>query len=162
MQAEWFDEVYARSPKLWAAVEILLAVLQKSGVPLGKERLGSLDLKDSETIGVYVMDCEAEGLAAEDVTRYGHEARRGFRFFPSSGEFARAIAAVKATRHSTVITDAVHFVREISKGEAVIAMASKAKLEAEGVPWFNSDKEARQSVAHALHGRRTLSQDAKG
>lgn len=80
---DWWKKVYADNTELWAAVLMVLGVLEKAGLPGQRQ-----DLNDNETIAGYVEDCVDRNLDAEKVWAARKWIRNGSKYFPTSPEFA--------------------------------------------------------------------------
>ena len=120
----WADTVYGQHSDLWTAVNVMLQLFLKSGLPMSSERLKQFSLEDMETLAVYVMDLAEAGVTVNDIATDGHAVRRLLRFFPSSSELVTAMLACRQKREPAgIIRDGVYIfqgnaVRIVSRGTA--------------------------------------------
>lgn len=134
VQQEWYDGVYARNPQLWAAVDAMLLLMMKAGLPMPSERLRGFDLQDPETVGLYVMDLADAGIELGDVMADGHEVRRSLRWFPSSAELVNAMRALKHKRNPPgVINDPVYVCED-----GRVCVTSRRNAINKGLPYWAS------------------------
>lgn len=155
VQAQWFDKLYATDPQLWLAVDAMLLLMLKSGLPMPTERAKQFDIEDPETIGVYVHDVRQAGITVADVKLDGHHVRKMLRWFPSSTDLVTALLALKHKREPKgVIYDPVY----IAEGKRVF-VTSREKALASNLRHFETQLECERAngltppAARALPGR---------
>lgn len=155
MQAEWFDKVYEKHSNLWLAVDAMLQLMLKSGLPMPNERMKQFALDDPETLGVYVLDIADAGITLDDLMADGHKVRRMLRFFPSSTELVTALLACREKREpSGLILDPVYI---FDKGHVFLTRRKTA--EKNGWPFWECQIDC--EIANGLYVPRSSLPEGK-
>ena len=161
----WYDRLYKSDRDLWLAVDTMLLLMAKSGLPMSRERVRDFDLEEPEIIGLYVVDIKSAGITVLDIQTDMHEARRRLRFFPSSGALTDLLSQIKERRAPRgVISDPVYVQRgdylAICSRQSAVAAGAKFwaddRTAAIELGWRNPVKELPEGMAGSEYLRKTL------
>lgn len=150
----WFDAVYAEDPNYWLAVDMMLMLMLRAGLPLPKQRLADLmmvtqegapPIMDPEALGIYVVDLKAAGITMDDIAADGHEVRRRLQWFPSSAELTAAMVALKGKRCPSHLIVAPVYIYEEGRG---VCVTDKAQAIRAGIPYWATGMDA--EIANGL------------